>query len=106
MKNCAYIAEIFLPNTSAYSTHVIKMCDNLSKKFDNCELFIINSIKKTSFKDIEHKYLLTSKKNFKITNVTSFTKSINIYERLIFGFCVAKILKKRNRFNNKQKSNC
>ena len=95
MKNCAYIAEIFLPNTSAYSTHVIKMCDNLSKKFDSCELFIINSITKNSFKDIKHKYLLTSKKDFKITNVTSFTKSINIYERLIFGFCVAKILKKK-----------
>ena len=68
MKNCAYIAEIFLPNTSAYSMHVLKMCDNLSKKFDNCELFIINSIQKTSFRKTKDKYLFTSRKEFKITN--------------------------------------
>ena len=65
MKNCAYIAEIFLPNTSAYSTHVIKMCDNLSKKFDSCELFIINSISKIHSRILNISISLPQKKILK-----------------------------------------
>ena len=50
MKDCYYIAEIFLPNKSAYSTHVIKMCNELSLKFSSTELLLFNMNKKLNFK--------------------------------------------------------
>ena len=43
MRNAYYIAEIFLPNKSAYSTHVIKMCNELALKFSSTELILFNS---------------------------------------------------------------
>ena len=45
MRNAYYIAEIFLPNKSAYSTHVVKMCNELSLKFNSTELILFNSDK-------------------------------------------------------------
>jgi glycosyltransferase involved in cell wall biosynthesis len=94
MKKCIYIAEIFLPNTSAYSTHVLKMCDNLSKKFDNCELNILNSLKKVKFEKLKKNYLFTSKIQFNIKNITNY-KKINFIKRVIFGYKVAKNIKNK-----------
>ena len=41
MQKSYYIAEIFLPNKSAYSTHVIKMCNELALKFSSTELIFM-----------------------------------------------------------------
>ena len=53
MKNCIYIADLFLPNNSAYSTHVLKMCDALSIKSKNVNLLIYNYLSKITFKEIK-----------------------------------------------------
>ena len=40
MKKNFYIAELNLPNTSAYTVHVFQMCNFLSKKKKNVTLLI------------------------------------------------------------------
>ena len=93
MKKCFYIAEIFLPNNSAYSTHVLKMCDHLTKNFDITELLIINSFKKTSYYDLKKKYLFSLNKKFFVRNITGY-KKINFLNRIIYGFNAARYIKK------------
>ena len=60
----AYIAETSLNNRSAYTHHVIKMCDAFCAKNNKVILIIPFINKKLSFKKIKKKFLLTSKKNF------------------------------------------
>ena len=57
MKKAFYIAEINLPSTSAYSTHVLKMCNHLSQKFKKTELLLISKSPDISYQSLEKKYL-------------------------------------------------
>ena len=52
-----------LNNNSAYSQHVIKMCDALSK--NNLKLILPELKNYSGFNFIKKKFLLTSKKNLK-----------------------------------------
>ena len=46
-----YISELNLPNTSAYSIHVMKMCDAFnSLKYDISLICLNNNSKKNTFK--------------------------------------------------------
>ena len=66
MKKSYYIAEIFLPNKSAYSTHVIKMCNELTNKFSSTELILFHSMKNITYQKLKKDYILTGRKSFKI----------------------------------------
>ena len=41
-----YLAELVFPSKSAYSIHVMKMCDELAKRGINTNLYILNKKKK------------------------------------------------------------
>ena len=94
MKNCIYIADLFLPNNSAYSTHVLKMCDALSIKSKNVNLLIYNYLSKITFQEIKKKYLFSSKNKFGIIAIRKDKKKINFFGRIIFGYCAASYSKK------------
>jgi len=68
----AYIAETSLDNRSAYTHHVIKMCDAFSIKNCKTTLLIPFIDKKISFKKIKKNFLLTSKNKFLIKKILSF----------------------------------
>ena len=89
-----YIAETSLTNKSAYSHHVIKMCDSLSKKSD-LELLLPN-YKSTPFKLLRKKFLLTSQNKFKIKSIIN-AKSKNFFLRIFFGYKVSDYLKKQKK---------
>lgn len=97
MKNCYYIAEIFLPNKSAYSTHVIKMCNELSLKFSSTELLLFNINKNISFRTLKKNYILRGKKSFLMRNIFQNQNKINFLKRIIFGFKVATYLKDKKK---------
>lgn len=84
MKKAYYIAEISLPNKSAYAQHVLKMCDNLANNFE-ITLFVINH--KANFKKLKKEYLLKNK--FKIHALGKNFKN-NLFNRLKLGFFVKK----------------
>ena len=89
----AYIAETSINNKSAYTHHVIKMCDAFCAKNNKVILIIPSINKKLSFKRIRKKFLLTSKKNFLIKAILNFKVS-NFLSRLLFGYKVANYLSK------------
>lgn len=97
MKDCYYIAEIFLPNKSAYSTHVIKMCNELSLKFSSTELLLFNMNKNLTFKILKKKYILRGNKHFFIKNIFQNQNKINFIKRIIFGLKVVTYLKNKER---------
>ena len=61
-----YIVETSLTNNSAYTHHVIKMCDAFSQLNQEVVLYIPKLHKNIKYEDIEKKYLLLSKKNLKL----------------------------------------
>ena len=84
--NINYISELNIPNKSAYSIHVMKMCEAFSKLGYKTNLFTIKSENLTKiYKDynINHK--------FSISSVFNNSKNLNFLLRLIFTF---KILSK------------
>ena len=89
----AYIAETSLTNRSAYTQHVIKMCDAFSQINHNVTLFLPLVKTKTKFTSIKKKFILNSKKKFFIKSILN-TKSSNFFLRLIFGLKVALKLKR------------
>ena len=89
----AYIAETSLDNRSAYTHHVIKMCDAFSTKNCKTTLIIPSIDKRISFKKIKKSFLLTSKNKFLIKKILSFKVS-NFLTRILFGFKVANHLRK------------
>ncbi len=97
MKKSYYIAEIFLPNKSAYSTHVIKMCNELTNKFSSTELILFHSMKNITYQKLKKDYILTGRKSFKIKNFFSYQKNINFIKRLFFGYRVANYLKNKKK---------
>tara|TARA_A100001011_G_scaffold395214_1_gene489554 strand:+ start:977 stop:2080 length:1104 start_codon:yes stop_codon:yes gene_type:complete len=89
----AYIAETLITNKSAYTHHVLKMCDAFSNKHDVC-LMIPSKNGSLSFKNLKNNYLFTSKKNFFIKGILKFKISNFVY-RIFFGYKVAKDIKKK-----------
>ena len=90
--NIAYIAETSLTNKSAYTHHVIKMCDAFSQECKHVTLFIPSYHKKIKFSNLKKNFLLSSKKKFLIRSVLNF-KPKNFISRSFFAFKISKYLK-------------
>ena len=75
-----YVAELNLPNKSAYSIHVMKMCEAFSKLDYNLELFVIN---KKSSNSLYRNYNIKNK--FKISSIFHSQRNLNFIFRLIFS---------------------
>lgn len=89
----AYIAETYLNNRSAYTHHVIKMCDAFCSKSNSTTLIIPYINNKLNFNKIKKNFLLTSKKKFLVKPILNFKVS-NFLTRIIFGYKVANYLSK------------
>ena len=87
-----YIAEIVLPSKSAYTLHVLKMCEAFSKLNHEVELIIFYKDPLTSDSTIFEKYNISSK--FKITNIYNKNlKSFNFLHRIELAVKAKKIIK-------------
>lgn len=76
-----YISELNLPNKSAYSIHVMKMCEAFSKLGYSVDLF---TIKSSSLKKIFNTYNIKYK--FNIISIFNNFLKLNLILRLIFSF--------------------
>ena len=75
-----YIAELNLPNKSAYSIHVMKMCEAFSKLGYKTNLLIINNINLLNiFKNYNIKY------NFRLISIFNKPINLNFILRLVFA---------------------
>ena len=83
-----YIAELNLPSKSAYSIHVMKMCEAFSKLKYKVKLFVINGKNKSKIKNYYN-----IKSNFYIYSIFNSLKVLNFFTRIIFSY---KILSKQN----------
>ncbi len=79
-KKIYYIAELNLPNKSAYSIHVMKMCEAFSKLNFDINLFVINS---KNIDQINKKYNINYK--FKIFSIFDNSILLNFVLRIIFS---------------------
>jgi hypothetical protein len=86
-KKIYYIAELNLPSKSAYSIHVMKMCEAFSKLNYDINLFVINS---KNINQINNRYNINYK--FKIFSIFNNSILLNFILRIIFSF---KILYKK-----------
>lgn len=77
--NVNYVSELNIPNKSAYSIHVMKMCEAFSKLGYKTNLFTIKS--ENPFK-INKVYNIKYK--FNINSVFSNQKNLNFFWRIIF----------------------
>ena len=78
-----YISELNIPSKSAYSIHVMKMCEAFSKLGYETNLFTINSHNLSKiFKDYNILY------RFRITSVFNSFKKLNFIFRIIFSFLI------------------
>ncbi|MDC0859219.1 glycosyltransferase [Candidatus Pelagibacter sp.] len=88
-KKIYYIAEINVPSKSAYSIHVMKMCEAFAKlKFD-INLYIINH---QNLKRIYENYNINNK--FKIHSIFNKPIRLNLLYRIIFSLKI--LFKKKN----------
>ena len=89
-----YIAEFNLPSTSAYSIHVLKICDSFSNFFNSTLLIVPYIDKSYNFKKIKNNYNL--KNNFFITSMFRDNR-MNFFLRIIFSLkVVSKLFKYKN----------
>ncbi len=79
-----YIAETSLTNKSAYSQHVIKMCDAFGQKKCSLTLVVPHEKNNFRFKNIKNKFLLNSKKPFLIKSILN-SKINNFFSRFEFA---------------------
>tara|TARA_B100001057_G_scaffold501302_1_gene623608 strand:+ start:25539 stop:26645 length:1107 start_codon:yes stop_codon:yes gene_type:complete len=91
----AYVAETSLTNKSAYTHHVIKMCDAFSQQNNDVTLFIPNLKKNLQFRSLEKKFILFSKNRFELNSVIN-KKTSNFFLRILFGLKTAIKLKNKN----------
>ena len=84
-KSKNYLAELVFPSKSAYSIHVMKMCDELAKRDINTNLHILNKEKKLNFYDYYN-----CKKKFKINNFK--IKKNNFLGRIFFSYKLVKLI--------------
>lgn len=93
-KKINYIAEFTLPSSSAYSIHVLKICDS----FANLGFFVSLIIPYKDFSynlsNVKKDYNL--KNNFSIKSILK-KKKINFIYRLIFAITILKIFLKNNK---------
>lgn len=83
-----YIAETSLTNKSAYTVHVLKMCDALSVK-SNLTLLVPKN--KTGYEELKKKFMLSSKNKFLIKSIINSSLK-NFFFRLYFCYKVSKEL--------------
>ncbi|MDA9172803.1 glycosyltransferase [Candidatus Pelagibacter sp.] len=88
-----YICEVNYPNTSAYSIHVMKMCDAFARQ-NEVNLFVPSS--NISYKNLKAQYNI--KNRIKLINVFKKKIKLHFIFRLLFAI---KILFKINAKNNK-----
>ena len=79
-----YIAETSLSNKSAYTHHVLKMCDAFCKKAD-VQLIIPYVGNNLNLKKLKKFFLLTAKKNILIKPIL-YCKISNFLHRILFGY--------------------
>ena len=89
MKKNFYIAELNLPNTSAYTVHVFQMCNFLSKKKKNVTL-LIPFVEKKLIKKIKKNYGI--KYDFEIISIFNTHKKMSFFKRIEFGYKCRKII--------------
>ena len=89
-----YIAETSLSNKSAYTHHVLKMCDAFCKKAD-VQLIIPYVDNNLNLKKLKKNFLLTAKKNILVKSILNFKVSNFLY-RILFGYKAAIYLKNNN----------
>ena len=82
-----YVAELNLPNKSAYSIHVMKMCDAFSELGYEVNLF---TIKTNNFSKVFKDYNI--RKKFNILSIFNNHINLNFFLRIIYSF---KILSKK-----------
>ena len=87
MKKNFYIAELNLPNTSAYTVHVFQMCNFLSKKKENVQL-LIPFVEKKLIKKIKKSYGV--KYDFEIISVFNTHKKMSFFKKIEFDINVEK----------------
>lgn len=87
-----YVADTSLNNKSAYSQHVIKMCDGFGQLNLGVNLLLPEIDNKIKFNYLKKNFLLNSYKSFKFLPILN-KKISNFLDRLIFGFKVAQNLK-------------
>jgi hypothetical protein len=96
-KKINYICEVNYPTSSAYSIHVLKMCDALAQKH------IVNlyvPFSESSVNKLKENYLL--KNNINIIKIFNKKKKLNFLNRIFFSLKIIKDIKK----NNDQKFFC
>ena len=82
--NLVYIAETSLTNKSAYTQHVVKMCDAFCLLEHDLILYLPKKLKKISiFELLKKKYMLRAKKEFKVKSLINF-KLTNIFFKIFF----------------------
>jgi len=89
-----YIAETSLSNKSAYTHHVLKMCDAFCKKAD-VQLIIPYVGNNLNLKKLKKNFLLTAKKNILIKPIL-YCKIENFLHRILFGYKSATYTKYSN----------
>ena len=81
--NIVYIAETSLTNKSAYTQHVIKMCDAFCQLEQDLILYLPRVNKDFNFNKIKEKYMLRSQKKFKVKSIINL-KLTNIFFKIYF----------------------
>ena len=88
-KKIYYIAEINIPSKSAYSIHVMKMCEAFAKLKYGVNLYIINH---QNLKKINKNYNINNE--FRIQSIFDKTIKLNLLYRIIFSLKI--LFKKTN----------
>ena len=84
-----YVAETSLTNKSAYTQHVVKMCDAFSQLNHDIILYLPKVGENFVFEILKKKFLLTAKREFKIKSLID-KKLTNFFFKLFF---LRKVLK-------------
>lgn len=93
-----YIADFSLPNKSAYSSHVLKICDAFSEVTKkNVELLIPFLDSNYLLKNIKKDYLL--KYNLKIKFFFNKKKKLNLFKRIFYSLKLLNYIKKSSNIN-------
>lgn len=97
-KKIFYIADFSLPNKSAYSSHVLKICDAFSEVTqNNVELLIPFLDPNYLLKKVKKDYLL--KYNLKIKFFFNKKKKLNLFKRIFYSFKLLNYIKKSHDVN-------
>jgi glycosyltransferase involved in cell wall biosynthesis len=97
VKTYFYIAEINLPSKSAYTVHVMQMCNAIAKKNSHLNLLVPYIDPQKPFNTLKKEYGLTN--NFKIKSVFKSKKKLNFFSRLIFAIICMFLIKKNKKKN-------